>query len=601
MATALDFRVKNGLVVSTTATILTSTNAVSTTTGALQVTGGAGVGRDLHVGGTIFGSLTGTATTATNLAGGAGGSIPYQSSAGTTAMLPIATTSGWLLRSTGSIPQWINPNDLTADDAATVNTVARTTNASHFLTFVDSNNASATAESIYTTSSFVVNPATGNVGIGVSSPLSQLHVHGLANTTARVSTAGGLAQYRGFAIGNTDTDSTEYGSLKMELVAGELRLTAGYATWGGFQTFYTNGSEQMRISANGVGIGTTTTTYKLTVVSSDQVVGGFTSNNATQGATVRIRSIATNGRDYGIGSNFVTGNGEFAVYDYTGNTSRMVISTSGYVGLGRNSPSVAIDVLSDAPQFRLQGSGTSSEVRLNAAFGNADLGSVGTVSNSPFMLYTNNTERLRITPNGGISLGSAGNNVGTSGQVLTSNGDASPSWTTVGSITAGTATNVITTARTTNASHFLTFVDSNNASGTAEAVYTTSSFVVNPATGKVGINVASPTAALQIKTPSVPFSALQIDNYTGSGGRPLYMGVVDDSYSYIGSSYYNNSGFFRTGLTNASHIDFSSGLIRFFTNNSLTANTDFTPTERLRLDSSFYSSRHSGICISNGN
>jgi hypothetical protein len=48
-----DFLVKNGLVVSTTATVQSETDSLSTTTGALIVSGGAGIGGNLHVGGEI--------------------------------------------------------------------------------------------------------------------------------------------------------------------------------------------------------------------------------------------------------------------------------------------------------------------------------------------------------------------------------------------------------------------------------------------------------------------------------------------------------------------------------------------------------------------
>ena len=50
-----------------------------------------------------------------------------------------------------------------------------------------------------------------------------------------------------------------------------------------------------------------------------------------------------------------------------------------------------------------------------------------------------NTERMRITSAGGISFGSTGTAYGTSGQVLTSAGNASPTWTTP---TTGTVTGI---------------------------------------------------------------------------------------------------------------------------------------------------------------
>ena len=46
-------------------------------------------------------------------------------------------------------------------------------------------------------------------------------------------------------------------------------------------------------------------------------------------------------------------------------------------------------------------------------------------------------EKMRITSLGGISFGSTGTAYGSSGQVLTSAGDASPTWTTP---TTGTVT-----------------------------------------------------------------------------------------------------------------------------------------------------------------
>lgn len=51
-----------------------------------------------------------TATTATNLAGGSNGTIPYQSASGTTQMLAVGT-SGQVLQSNGtSAPTWVTPS-----------------------------------------------------------------------------------------------------------------------------------------------------------------------------------------------------------------------------------------------------------------------------------------------------------------------------------------------------------------------------------------------------------------------------------------------------------------------------------------------------------
>jgi hypothetical protein len=75
--------------------VSSATGASSTTTGALVVAGGAGFGGNLYVGGvvtatTFIGNLTGTVTTATNLAGGTAGQFAYQTEPGVTA---FASTS----------------------------------------------------------------------------------------------------------------------------------------------------------------------------------------------------------------------------------------------------------------------------------------------------------------------------------------------------------------------------------------------------------------------------------------------------------------------------------------------------------------------------
>jgi hypothetical protein len=58
-----DFLVKNGLIVNSAASIYSITNSTSTSTGALVVRGGAGIGGDLWVAGTLHGSISGGSVT----------------------------------------------------------------------------------------------------------------------------------------------------------------------------------------------------------------------------------------------------------------------------------------------------------------------------------------------------------------------------------------------------------------------------------------------------------------------------------------------------------------------------------------------------------
>lgn len=86
---------------------LSDTNSVSTDSGALVVRGGAGIGKDLYVGGTIYGNIAGggSATTATNIAGGSTGSLVYQIAPSTTGFIAIGGT-GTILLSDGTNPYW---------------------------------------------------------------------------------------------------------------------------------------------------------------------------------------------------------------------------------------------------------------------------------------------------------------------------------------------------------------------------------------------------------------------------------------------------------------------------------------------------------------
>jgi hypothetical protein len=81
-------------------------------------------------------------------------------------------------------------------------------------------------------------------------------------------------------------------------------------------------------------------------------------------------------------------------------------------------------------------------------------GTIGGGGSAGYIIQsTNNVERFRINPNGSWSIGVGGTLVGTAGQVLTSNGDAPPTWATPsgGSIPAGYSegTSAITATATT--------------------------------------------------------------------------------------------------------------------------------------------------------
>ena len=135
------------------------TNASSTVTGALQVVGGVGVGGTVYAGGLNAGDVTARnlttasgvvysiggrlqnsevtynsalqqlegriaySNTSTNLAGGAAGSVPYQTDTGQTGLLPIGL-NGQVLMVGGGVPFWSVPSGLTAGSATTSSNIA---------------------------------------------------------------------------------------------------------------------------------------------------------------------------------------------------------------------------------------------------------------------------------------------------------------------------------------------------------------------------------------------------------------------------------------------------------------------------------------------
>lgn len=93
--------------------IRSTATSTATTNGALIVAGGVGVSGDLRVGGLIYGTVSGAGSsdTATNLAGGSAGSIPYQTLSGTTKFIDIGNP-GTVLTSNGSTATWTLPTNV---------------------------------------------------------------------------------------------------------------------------------------------------------------------------------------------------------------------------------------------------------------------------------------------------------------------------------------------------------------------------------------------------------------------------------------------------------------------------------------------------------
>jgi hypothetical protein len=99
--------------------ITNTTVSTGTNSGALQVAGGVGIGKDLYVGGNLYATVLGIITTATNLAGGTQGQIPFQTSTGITSFFGPGTAGNVLVSNGASAPSYNNTLTLDSTTAST--------------------------------------------------------------------------------------------------------------------------------------------------------------------------------------------------------------------------------------------------------------------------------------------------------------------------------------------------------------------------------------------------------------------------------------------------------------------------------------------------
>ena len=190
--------------------------------------------------------------------------------------------------------------------------------------------------------------------------------------------------------------------------------------------------------------------------------------NGTEFLTVDTSNNATLSNNLTVTGNTILGDASTDTLN-VGNGG-LVKDASGNVGIGTNGPASKLDVYSsgqvdttgasgkwtsrlrDTNNTAATGSGGSllfmGSKSIAGAGGNfagiAGLKENSTDSNEQgyLAMYTTPvtgviTERMRITSAGGVSFGATGTAVGTTGQVLVSQGDAAPVWTATSGISAG--------------------------------------------------------------------------------------------------------------------------------------------------------------------
>jgi hypothetical protein len=134
-----------------------STGVLTSTSFSGAGTGLTGTASGLSIGGNAATATSATsATTATNLAGGANGSVPYQTGSGATTFL-AAGTNGYVMTLAGGVPTWA----AAASSGITISDDT-TTNATRYLTFTSATSGSITSENVSSTK-LKYNPSTGEL------------------------------------------------------------------------------------------------------------------------------------------------------------------------------------------------------------------------------------------------------------------------------------------------------------------------------------------------------------------------------------------------------------------------------------------------------
>jgi hypothetical protein len=240
---------------------------------------------------------------ATNIKGGAGGSIPYQSSLDTTAFLANGSV-GNLLQSNGgtSAPSWTSPQGLTIGYANTAGISTFATN-SGIATF-----ATNAGISTFATNAGIATNVIGGIAsvtqLNVSSGVSTLGITTATNLTSQQLNVSGIS------------------------TLGTVKISSGIIT-----------------STNP---GVTTVTYfgNLTGTASTALFAttAFSLNGFDPVAPLNVRSVATNLLRY---PTFVSGTGSTSYVDINTSLFTFIPSNNGYLGIGTTNPTSNLYVNGD--------------------------------------------------------------------------------------------------------------------------------------------------------------------------------------------------------------------------------------------------------------
>ena len=238
----------------------------------------------------------------------------------------------------------------------------------------------------------------GNVGIGTTSPNSYA---GYTTLTLDHPSSGGIIDLEkaGTRIGSLNVNDGNFNIVNP--IASDMLLFTAF-------------QERLRITSTGnVGIGTTTPTYKLSVLTTGTLGFSLTTYNSAVGNPQIDLYDATRAQETVISSTDGTTTGTylasysnhpllFGTYAASTPTAKMAILPSGNVGIGTTSPTEELHIYGAGDRIiKIENTGTY--LMYVGLLSNE--GYIGSSNATPLGFYTNNVNRIYINTSGNVGIG----------------------------------------------------------------------------------------------------------------------------------------------------------------------------------------------------